>query len=139
MTRAPQRFTRTGKPARAAPEATLQITVKQYLVYCLPAGILWTASLTGTNLSIRAATKAKAMGVRRGWPDFSFLFPDGVTRFIELKAGASLSPEQREFRDHANPHGIWAVCRSVEEVAAALRGWGAVMKDHPFNALGEAA
>jgi hypothetical protein len=121
---------------RAAPESRLQITVRQYLNLCLPADIQWTASLTGTYLSPQARTRAKAMGVRPGWPDLQFLFPDGVTRFIELKAGSSLSPEQREFRDRAMPHGIWAVCRSVDEVSATLRGWGALMRDvHPDTML----
>lgn len=126
---------------RANPEARLQIDVKQYLTLCLPDDIKWTASLTGTHLSIRAATRAKAMGVRRGWPDLSFLFPDGVTRFIELKtATGSLSPEQRDFRDAARPHGVWAVCRSVDEVEVQLRLWGARLRNHPFrDSLEEAA
>lgn len=122
-------------PRRAAPETRLQISVKQYLNMCLDPAVQWTASLTGVHLTIQAATRAKAMGVRRGWPDLSFLFPDGVTRYIELKAGASLSPEQREFRDAAAPHGIWAVCRSVDEVEATLRGWGVKMRNHPFGEM----
>lgn len=124
-----------GKPKRAAPEARLQMDVRRYLMICLPpahtpGSVIWTASLAGVNLSMQAANKAKSMGVSRGWPDLQFLFPDGVTRYIELKAGASLSPEQRDFRDRTTPHGIFAVCRSVEEVAATLRGWGAVLREH---------
>jgi hypothetical protein len=121
-----------GKAKRAAPETRLQISVKQYLNMCLSDDVLWTASLTGVHLSMQARTRAKAMGVRRGFPDLQFLFPDGVTRYIELKAGASLSPEQRDFRDAAKPHGIWAVCRSVDEVEAQLRSWGAKLRNHPF-------
>jgi hypothetical protein len=134
-------FTRrpsTGKPKRAAPEAALQITVKQYLTICLGAEVEWTASLVGTFLTPAARSRAKAMGVRPGWPDLQFYFPDGATRYIELKAGASLSPEQRDFRDRAQPHGHWALCRSVDEVAAQLRAWGAPLRDHPFG-VGEAA
>lgn len=117
---------------RAAPEHKLQMTVKQYLVVCLPASIEWTANAAGVRVSPLVAGKMKASGVRRGWPDLQFLFPDGVTRYIELKAGASLSPEQREFRDRAKPHDIWALCRSVDEVATALRGWGVRLREHPF-------
>ncbi len=124
---------------RAAPETRLQISVKQYLNLCLPSDVQWTASLTGVNLTIQAATRAKAMGVRRGWPDLTFLLPDGRTVYIEMKAGASLSPEQREFRDAATPHGIWAVCRSVDEVEAQLRAWGVRLRNHPFRDMGEAA
>lgn len=120
---------------RTNPEAKLQIDIKNYLSVVLPPSIFWTASLTGTNLSIRAATKAKAMGVRRGLPDLCFVFPDGITRFIELKAPkGSLTPEQQAFRDLCSKSGrdIFAVCRSVEEVDATLRGWGASLRSHPF-------
>jgi hypothetical protein len=134
---------RRGRP-RANPEAKLQAAVREYLVICLPeppapGGILWTASLTGTFLSPAARSRAKAMGVRRGFPDLQFVFPDGVTRYIELKApasagGGSLSTEQRDFRDFVRPHAIWAVCRSIDEVAATLRGWGARLRDDPRGA-----
>lgn len=133
----------TGKPKRAAPEAALQIRVKEYLSLCLPDsgpdGVRWSASLTGTYLSPRARTLAKSMGVRPGIPDLCFVFPGGVTKWIELKAPkGSLEPEQRDFRDHVQPHGHWALCRSVDEVEAQLRAWGAPLKDHPFK-MGEAA
>jgi hypothetical protein len=88
--------------------------------------------LPGAHMHIRTATKAKSMGVKRGWPDLQFLFPDGVTRYIELKAGASLSPEQKAFRDYAEPLGIWALGRSLPEVDAQLKAWGAKLRRHPF-------
>lgn len=122
---------------RAAPEHRLQMQVKQFLTYCLPLPgpdyVEWTASAAGVRVSPTVAVKMKASGVRRGWPDLQFLFPDGVTRYIEMKAGAALSPEQRAFRDRCAPHGIFAVCRSVEEVDAALRGWGVKLRTHPFK------
>lgn len=122
------------KQPRSNPEHQLQSRVREYLGWCLPAEVEWTASLVGTNLSVNARNRAKAAGVRPGWPDLQFLFPDGVTRYIELKAPeGSLRPEQRAFRDRCAPHGIWAVCRSVEEVEATLRGWGARLRNHPFR------
>lgn len=126
---------------RAAPEAGLQSSVREYLNFCLPADIWWTASLAGHGkMSMAARNKAKAMGLKPGWPDLQFLFPDGRVRFIELKSDKGvLSPEQREFRDNAQPHGIWALCRSVDEVSTVLRGWGAKLRDHPFAPVGEAA
>lgn len=138
---------RRAGPKRANPEAKLQASVREYLMICLPeppapGGVLWTASLTGVFLSPAARSRAKAMGVRPGFPDLSFVFPDGGTRYIELKSEVgSLSAEQREFRDFTRPHGVWAVCRSVDEVAAALRGWGAPLRERPtaMNGWGEAA
>lgn len=128
---------------RNNPEAKLQISVKQYLNWCLPEEIEWTANNAGVTLGatkeqrMRNGSRSKAMGVRKGWPDLQFLLPGGKVVFIELKAGASLSPEQRDFRDKAQPHGIWSLCRTVEEVETALRGWGVAMRNHPFS--GEAA
>lgn len=129
---------------RANPEARLQTAVKEYLGWCLPPSIFWTASLTGTHLTMQAAARAKAMGVRRGLPDLVFVFPDGVSRWIELKTPTgSLSPEQRVFRDLCRDSGrdIWALARTVEEVAETLTRWGAPMKAHPFGmfSVGEAA
>lgn len=132
------------------PEAALQTAVKTYLTWCLPPLIEWTANAAGTTLGankvarLRQGGRSKAMGVRKGWPDLQFLFPDGVTRYIELKAGSGLAPEQRDFRDRCYAaeltlgFPIWALCRSVDEVETALRAWGAEMKNHPF-ANGEAA
>lgn len=115
-------------------EAKLQMDVRRYLLWCLDlTAVEWTASLVGTHLKPQARDKAKSMGVRPGWPDLQFLFPDGVTRYIELKTETgSLSAEQRAFRDRCAPHGIFAVCRSVEAVEATLRGWGAPLRNHPF-------
>jgi hypothetical protein len=110
---------------RANPEHRFQVQVRQFLLWALPGDVEWTASLTGVPLSMKSRVKAKAAGVRRGWPDISLLCPDGITRFLELKSSVgSLSPEQRVFRDRCAPHGIFAVCRTLDEVEAALRGWG---------------
>jgi hypothetical protein len=130
MTYSPHRTTRA---RRANPEHKLQVSVREFLVWCLPPSVEWTANAAGVHVSPQTANKMKAAGVRRGWPDLQFLFPDGVTRYIELKAGASLSPEQREFRDRCAPHRIFALCRSVDEVADTLRAWGVKLRAHPFN------
>lgn len=128
------------KPARknGNPEHKLQVSVKQYLEVALPRSIEWTANGAGQALSMYAAGKAKASGVRKGWPDLQFLFPDGVTRYIELKTDVgSLSPEQRDFRDrcYATQTDMWELCRSIEQVARTLTRWGARLKEHPFHPI----
>lgn len=132
------RKTRTARRVpNAQPEHKLQVAVRQYLTLCLPPSVEWTASMAGANLSMSARTKAKAAGVRRGWPDLQFLFPDGVTRYIELKAEAGvLTLEQKAFRARCAPHGIFAVCRAVDEVAEVLTGWGAVLRDNSHRSPG---
>jgi hypothetical protein len=133
------------KRKNASPEHMLQMAVKEYLTYALPSEAAWTASAVGVNLTMFAAQKLKSAGVRRGWPDLQFLLPDGRVVFIELKSDVgSLSTEQRDFRDRCLPHGIWALCRSVDQVAAALASWGVALKAVPAGVLlrssmGEAA
>lgn len=119
-----------------SPEHSLQMAVKEFLTFTLPDTIEWTASATGRKMSIRAAKILRDAGVRRGWPDLQFLFPDGVTRYIELKTPVgSLTPEQRDFRDRCAPHGIFGVARSVDDVELILSGWGADLKALPAFGL----
>lgn len=124
----------------AQPEFLLQKSIREYLVVALGPEVEWTANAAGVRVTTQTANKMKGAGVRRGWPDFQFLFPDGVTRYIEVKAPeGSLSPDQRAFRDRCAPHGIWALARSIEDVARALTGWGVKLRAHPFYPLSGAA
>ena len=114
---------------KLGPEAQLQASVARFLDEHLPPDVMWCASLSGLRMPIHVAARAKAQGVRRGWPDLSFAIPGVGLRMIELKAGQSLSPEQRRMRDILQPLGLWALCRSVEEVAGALTGWGVKLQE----------
>lgn len=114
----------------AQPEHKLQVAVREFLMIALPPSIEWTANAAGVHVTMQTANKMKAAGVRRGWPDLQFLFPDGVTRYIELKAGASLSTEQKAFRDRCAKlrPDMWALCRSIDDVSAVLKSWGAPLR-----------
>lgn len=79
----------------------------------------------GKLAAIRVAL-AKAMGLIAGSGDFVFVWPTGGG-FIELKVRAALSPAQQDFRDWCIGSGNrYAVCKSVNEVEAKLREWGAL-------------
>lgn len=120
---------------RANPEHTIQVRIHRFLKARLPPEILWTASMSGVKMTPLVRMKAKAAGLKRGFPDLQFLFPDGVTRYIEVKApGGVLTPEQRDFCSACAPHNIFTVCRSVVEVEAALIGWGVALHPDPFSA-----
>lgn len=108
------------------PEHRFQVSVIRYLQYALPPEYLFTANAAGVRVSMNVAVKMKAAGVRRGWPDIQILFPSAVTRYLELKADTGLSQEQRDFRDACKATGrdIWALCRTLEQVEAALIRWG---------------
>ena len=120
---------------RAAPEHSLQVQVTRYLKAHLHPSVFWTASLTGTNLSMTQRNRAKAAGVRKGWPDVTLFNPaDGRTLFVELKSPTgSLTPEQRAMRDAADPHGLWKTARSVEDVRLFLLSRGVRLRAHPFE------
>lgn len=108
----------------AQPEHALQVQVVRYLTMALPPSVRFTASLAGVKMTKAQAGRAKAAGLRPGWPDLQLFFPDGVTRYVELKTPRGvMSPEQRAFHDFAKPHGIAVVCRSVDDVHQALVGW----------------
>lgn len=120
------------KKKNGEPEHDLQVAVCKWLAEMQDLGLLhcrdWTANAAGVRVSIHVARKMKAAGVRRGWPDLQFALLDGRTAYIELKATRGLSPEQKAFRSWAEPLGIWAMAKTLDQVEAALRGWG-VLQD----------
>lgn len=111
---------------RNNPEEIIHRAVAAFLRLALmESECLWWHVPNGGLRSRAAAGRLKAMGTRRGVPDFAFILPGGVSAFIELKADGGLSPEQRAFRDDCQRIGAkWAICRSVEDVAAVLLSWG---------------
>ena len=113
------------------PEHRLQCAVALWLEANVLPPTFWSADAAGVRVSPGVAAQMRAAGVNPGWPDLRFLCPDGVTRYIELKPGSdgSLSPAQRAFRDAAKPHGIWALCRTLEAVKLQLRAWGVPLAD----------
>lgn len=72
---------------------------------------------------LRIAVKI-AMGVIAGVSDLVFLWADGAG-VIEMKVGTGLSDHQRNFSKWCGHEGVrFALCRSVQEVEAALVQWG---------------
>lgn len=129
------------KKPRQPPEHSIQVEIVRYLERALPPEVIYTASSAGVRMSMVTAMKAKTAGQRRGWPDLQLLYPDGVTRYIEVKTEAGkLSPEQRFFFDAVNntKKGVIAtVCRSAEDAQETLLMWaeqtGTVVKDVPLR------
>ncbi len=111
-------------------EHQFQKQVRRYLDWALPPGYLWTSSAAGVRVGMQTAIKMKDAGVKKGWPDIQILFPNNVTRYIELKASSALRPDQRIFRDQCRSvkgRDIWALCRTGAEVQAAMHNWGVPM------------
>jgi hypothetical protein len=104
-------------------ESELQLHVVRQLRMYLPDDVWFTVSLSGLRLPPQVAARAKAAGMEKGAPDLSFIFPDGVTRYIELKQPKGvLSPEQARLALVLGPKRF-AVCRAWPEVREVLSSW----------------
>ena len=114
---------------RDNPEERLQKAVVQYLMLSLPDDVLWYHCPNGEYRSKRTAARLKLMGVRPGVSDLPFVI-QGRAAFIELKATKrSLSGDQEAFEALVErAGGLFAVCRSLEEVEDTLTAWGVNMK-----------
>jgi hypothetical protein len=85
----------------------------------------WTHIGHGEARDIRTAAKLKAMGVRRGWPDFVLVPPAGQLHCLEFKRlGEKLSEDQEAFRLWCIRHGVpFAVAHSFDEAIGTLDHW----------------
>lgn len=131
------------KSTRQDPEHALQVSVKQFLVYCLPDDVEWTASLSGAFLGPSQRAKMKASGLRPGFPDICFVW-NQRSLWIELKKPTTnksprlgtlddpdLSEDQRRVLSRMHPKA-YAICRSLDDVAAFLVRSGIKLKAMPF-------
>jgi len=132
----------TGKPAgaskwgkaastRQTPEDDLQKAVVQYLTWALPPGQYRVrAGKEGAKRTGKERADFKALGGASGWPDLMIFSRRARScRWIELKAPKTAT--SREGRTSDTQDDILAdlgdharVCKSVEDVEAALIFWG---------------
>ena len=120
-----------GRRTRGNPEEILQKQVVRYLELAVappPAGPFWFHPRNEGKRSKAEAGVAKAMGQRAGVPDLMFVWGGKPRRpfGLELKVGKRGATENQrqahqEIRDAG---GEVYVCRTLEEVAAALAAEG---------------
>ncbi len=129
MKRPPNRSAIFYEPKRLNPEEIAQRDVVLFLGVALPPDVFYWHCPNG-GFSKGQNGRNKAMGVKAGMPDLHFILGWNELAFIEMKAlKGVLSDDQRAFRDLCQARGIkWALCRSVEDVEATLRGWGVALK-----------
>lgn len=106
-------------------EHQLQLIVTQYLNLAMPPMIPWSACDHAAKLSARQGKARKDRGVKRGLADYRLVIPKGRSAEIELKVkGTYQSPDQKAWQKSVEAiGGLYAVCRSVEEVETVLAGW----------------
>ena|SRR3990172_10253052 len=115
---------------RNHPERDLQIAVAQLLNALPSIGYLgWFHPANGGSRDKREARIFAALGVKPGVPDIIIVRPSkrsAMRAFIELKSDKGrLTPAQQAWHEELRLQG-WngAVCRSLDEVIAALKQWG---------------
>ena len=86
----------------------------------------WSHFPSGERRDIRTAAKLKAMGVQRGWPDFTLFDPTGRLHALELKPeGETLTDDREDFQTWCIARGVpHSVSRSVDEALTVLGAWG---------------
>lgn len=113
----------------AGPEDLLQMQVVRALKIVAPDCLVYHAA-NGGSRHPGEARKLKDMGVLPGVADLCFILSEGRAAFIELKAGKGRqTPSQKAFQEAATGKGaLYAVCRSLDEVLATLKGWAVPMR-----------
>lgn len=100
-------------------EWSLQRSVAAFLSKALPSEAYWTSIDVGRSKSEREGALRRQRGVKPGIPDILVAW-NGLTLWLELKAGSSLSVPQAITRDELRANGhLWELCRSPEDVEAA--------------------
>lgn len=116
---------------RLGPEDRVHIPVLNFLRAALHDAVIFHIPNGGSRHKLEAV-KLKALGVLPGAPDIEII-PAANNRgmhsvyFMEIKPakGGVVSPEQRKFGEDVYMRGCgWAVIRSVEDAANALKAWG---------------
>lgn len=110
-------------------EIDLHKAVADFLAATLPKFAVFFHVPNGELGESRVGAKLKRMGARPGVPDFDVI-SQGRAMFIELKTGRGrLSAAQKAcIGDLENTGARVAICRTVEEVVAALPEWGVPLR-----------
>lgn len=118
-----------GRARRASPEEDLQKAVVKFLSVALAGNSEFFHVPNGGKRGFREAQRFKAIGVKAGVPDL-IVVNDGRMIGIEMKAGKQpLSEAQVYYHDRLRLARVpVTVCRSIEDVEAALRDAGVPLR-----------
>ena len=120
------RRVRPRKPSAPRPkEIALHMSVAELLRRFARSDWRWSHFPAGEHRDVRTAAKLRAMGVQRGWPDFTLFDPNGRLHAFELKReGETLTDDQEDFQTWCIARGVpHSVSRSVDEALMVLRAW----------------
>jgi hypothetical protein len=123
VTRGPQR-NRMPPPT----ELAIHFAVADLLRRCARRDWLYTHFPAGEYRPDETGAKLQRMGLKRGWPDFLFISPQGRLYCLELKSKSGvLDEDQRAFSRVMRSCALaYEVARSVDEAIRILHAWGVV-------------
>lgn len=111
------------------PEAAFQTSVVDLIDWAVPGAVLFSVPNEGVR-TLAEAMRLRKMGLRAGVADL-VLVHTGRAYFIECKSRTGkLTPEQQSFARDAKAAGAeYAVVRDLDELRAALQGWGIATRE----------
>ena len=88
----------------------------------------WAHYPAGEERDAKTSQKLRAMGAKRGWPDFLLFDRSGRLHALELKRrGEGLSCDQEDFQTWCVARGVpHAVAETFDEALKVLSAWGAL-------------
>jgi hypothetical protein len=119
------------EPKEPAPkEFALHLAVADHLRAFAHPEWRWSHYPAGEKRDPRAASKLKAMGLQRGWPDFLLIAPGGRLHALEIKRrGEAMTEEQEDFEVWCREQGVPFACPDdLREAVAILSEWGVVIR-----------
>lgn len=121
----------TKKISVDASEDDIHAAVADFLGAALYGATFWTALELPDAKSKAEGTRRKRLGLKPGIPGIMMVH-GRTAHFIEpMTLRGSLSDAQIDRRKEIiAAGGMWAVCRSVDQVARQLRNWGIPTKIH---------
>lgn len=113
---------------RGHEEDDLQINLVKHVNWRLVPGVMFWHTPNGGKRSLAAGKRLKAMGVRRGVLDLTFLLPGPRMFMLELKWGdGRMSDDQEEFARELDALGIeWACAWTLDNALTILEAVGAI-------------
>ena len=107
------------RPRNVQREWVLQRAIVAYLSKALPTTAYYTSIDIGSAGSAMQGSLRKARGVKPGIADVLIVY-QGVSLWLEIKAGTQLSEAQKLFRDVLQHNGhYWSLVRCPEDAEAA--------------------
>lgn len=116
----------TEEKVRGNFEATLQLSVVEWLTRFAKPNLIWFHPANERRCSPRQGAYLKRMGVKAGVADICLVRPGGTAAYLELKSrDGRQTLEQQVFQQLCLANGSpYAIARNIDEAISTLTAWG---------------